>query len=267
MSASSNVVPFTGPATFAAPAWPDANDAPDLLAIVQAQTETVADNAVLIDRYQSILNTAQARPQQVVATGIGTASGNPMTTLTLTSVSGSIAIGATVVGSGIPAGTVVLQQTSGPAGGAGVYLTSQATTANAAPLAFIPPATPPAVATATGASTTSTSLTVTAVTGTILVGSTVSGLGVPAQTIILNQQSGTTGGAGVYTTSQITNVATQPVAFMPPPAPDEVLAWPPVTDAPTLTLVMADQTAIIRTQSALIQHYQQLLNDSQTPAA
>ena len=264
---SAQIIPLASPMPLAAPPWPDSNDVSDLNSIVDAQAETIADNAILIDRYQSILNAAQARPQQPVATGTGTASGNPMTTLTMTNVSGSIAIGATVVGPGIPVGTVILQQTSGPAGGAGVYLTNQATTATAAALAFIAPATPPAVATAIGASTGTTSLTTTAVTGTIVIGSTLSGQGVPAQTIILNQQSGTPGGAGVYTTSQITTVPTQPVAFVPPPPPDEVLPWPPVSDAPTLTLVMADQTAVIRTQSALIQHYQQLLNDSQTPAA
>lgn len=58
--------------------------------------------------------------------------------------------------------------------------------------------------TATGAAN---QLTVTAVTGLISVGDTISGTGVPAGTTILNQVSGTTGGAGVYTTSNNTTAA------------------------------------------------------------
>jgi hypothetical protein len=47
-------------------------------------------------------------------------------------------------------------------------------------------------------------LTTSAVTGLISVGDTIAGAGVPAGTTILNQVSGTTGGAGVYTTSVVT---------------------------------------------------------------
>lgn len=57
-------------------------------------------------------------------------------------------------------------------------------------------------ATASGAN-----LTVTSVTGYIVPGQGLAGTGVPAGTSILNQQSGTTGGAGVYTTSAVTTAS------------------------------------------------------------
>lgn len=58
--------------------------------------------------------------------------------------------------------------------------------------------------TATG---TGTSLVVTAVTGVITPGETISGTGVPVGTTIVAQVSGTTGGAGTYTTSVATTAA------------------------------------------------------------
>lgn len=58
--------------------------------------------------------------------------------------------------------------------------------------------------TATG---TGTSLVVTAVTGVITPGETISGTGVPVGTTIVGQVSGTTGGAGTYTTSVATTAA------------------------------------------------------------
>lgn len=66
-----------------------------------------------------------------LATFTGTASGNQ---LAITSVTGTIAPGALLTGSGVPAGTFIVGQISGTAGGAGVYQTSQATTATAAGL-------------------------------------------------------------------------------------------------------------------------------------
>ncbi len=72
----------------------------------------------------------------------------------------------------------------------------------------------PSGATATGsigatftATGTGTSLVVTAVTGLISVGDTISGTGVPVGTTILAQVSGTTGGAGTYTTSAATTAS------------------------------------------------------------
>lgn len=58
--------------------------------------------------------------------------------------------------------------------------------------------------TATG---TGTSLAVTAVTGLISIGDTIAGTGVPAGTTIVAQVSGTTGGAGTYTTSVATTAS------------------------------------------------------------
>lgn len=59
------------------------------------------------------------------ATGSGT-------NLTVTAVTGLISIGDTAIGTGIPASTTIVSQTSGTPGGAGVYVTSNATTAVAA---------------------------------------------------------------------------------------------------------------------------------------
>jgi hypothetical protein len=254
-----NVVPLNATVTpFAS--WPDANDATDLLAIVQAQAETIADQALLVSRYQQVLNAAQASTGPVVATGTGTATG---ATLVMTAVTGTIVVGAEVSGLGVPNGTTILNQVSGTAGGAGTYTTDQATTAAAAALAFTPPPAQVTTAVGTGAGN---QLSVTGVNGSIGIGNFVTGAGVPAATIILNQVSGTAGSNGTYTTSQITTAASAPLAFSSPPA-EETSPWPTPRDAPTLTAIMQDQTAVLRTQTALIQHYQQTLNDSQTPIA
>lgn len=61
------------------------------------------------------------------ATFTGTGSG---TNLTASAVTGTIGIGDVLSGTGIPGGTTVLSQTSGTAGGAGVYVTSVATTSS-----------------------------------------------------------------------------------------------------------------------------------------
>jgi hypothetical protein len=68
----------------------------------------------------------------VRASFTGTGSG---TSLTTTSVSGIILVGDAVnSGSGVPAGTTIVSQTSGTPGGAGIYVTSQATTSSTAAL-------------------------------------------------------------------------------------------------------------------------------------
>jgi len=66
-------------------------------------------------------------PQTVGASFTGSGSG---TNLTTTGVTGVIAVGDTVIGTGIAGGTTILSQTSGTPGGAGVYVTSGATTAS-----------------------------------------------------------------------------------------------------------------------------------------
>ena len=67
----------------------------------------------------------------VRASFTGTGSG---TNLTTTSVTGVIKAGDTVTGTGVPAGTTIVSQASGTAGGAGVYVTSAATTSSGASL-------------------------------------------------------------------------------------------------------------------------------------
>jgi hypothetical protein len=162
------------------PTWPVSNDAGDLIGIVEAQSETIAEQAALIDRYQGVLKAAQAATGGSPATAVGTGTG---TSLVTTGTNGVIKAGSVVAGTGVPAGTTIMSQTSGTTGGNGTYVTSQATTANNATLSFTPQ------------------------------------------------------------------------------------AWPVAQDAPTLTLLVQNQTAMIRTQTTLIQNYLDVLNTSQTPAA
>lgn len=54
--------------------------------------------------------------------------------LTTSSVTGIIKPGDAVTGTGVPAGTTIVRQTSGAVGGAGVYITSAATTSSGASL-------------------------------------------------------------------------------------------------------------------------------------
>ena len=56
------------------------------------------------------------------------------TALTTSSVTGIIKIGDTVSGSGVTSSTTIVSQTSGTTGGAGIYVTSQATTSSTASL-------------------------------------------------------------------------------------------------------------------------------------
>lgn len=68
------------------------------------------------------------------ATGTGTSTGT--TTLTVSGVSGTIQLGSTITGSGVPPGTTITQQQSGAFGKAGVYLTSAPTTLAGITLTF-----------------------------------------------------------------------------------------------------------------------------------
>lgn len=172
------ITPFT---STPAGVWPIPGDAPDLRTIVQDQARTIADKEVLLHAYQAVLNAAQANAP---ATGTGNA---------------------------------------------------------------------------TGTST----LTMTAVTGTILLGATVAGTGVPAGTTITAQQSGTVGGAGVYTTSAILTLTNVALTFSPGGG---AMPWPSLVDAVDLNSIMLSQTAVLRSQTALVQQYQDLLNTSSTPA-
>ena len=125
-------------------------------------------------------------------------------------------------------------------------------------------AVPPA--TATGTSTGTTSLTLTTIAnGSILIGAVVAGTGVPVGTAITAQQSGTAGQAGVYTTSAPTTLTSVALTFTPSGV---AMTWPApaVVDAATLTLIQQSQSAMLKTQTTLIQQYQDLLNISETPA-
>jgi hypothetical protein len=118
------------------------------------------------------------------ATGTGTS-------FVVTSVTGIISPGDTVTGTGVPAGTTIV---SGPAGGgAGTYVTSQATTASSA-----------------SCTCASTVLDVTVDTDhTIAVGQTVAG-GVTGSPVITAQLTGTSGQTGTYRISGAQqNVASQ----------------------------------------------------------
>ena len=79
-------------------------------------------------------------PAPQTATGTGTGSGS---NLTMATVTGGINTGDTITGTGIPANTFIVRQTSGMTGEAGVYVTNQTTTAASASLTFHAKAPPP----------------------------------------------------------------------------------------------------------------------------
>lgn len=113
------------------------------------------------------------------ATATGSGSG---TNLTLTAVTGLVSVGDKVVGTGVPANTTIVSQTSGSTGGAGVYVTSNATTSSSASLTI-----------------SSTVLNVTAVaSGTLAIGQVVDGFGVNVPTSITAFIAGANGGIGTY---------------------------------------------------------------------
>jgi hypothetical protein len=74
-------------------------------------------------------------------------------------------------------------------------------------------------ATGTGNSTGTNNLTVTAASGTIAIGSAVTGTGVPANTTVAGQISGTPGGNGVYRTNNVTTLSAVALTFTPAAAP------------------------------------------------
>lgn len=111
-------------------------------------------------------------------------------TVVVSSTTGLISIGDTVSGgAGFPVGATVATQVSGTTGGAGTYTLSAAGTAYAA--------------SASGVTTFGDKLRITAVaSGTLTVGAPVTGTGVPSNSVIDAQVSGTTGNIGVYTISE-----------------------------------------------------------------
>lgn len=154
----------------------------------------VNSGASAFSRYDQVYATyadgsiAQSAATNATATGsIGatfTASG-VANDLTVTSVTGLISIGDSISGVGVPAGTTIVSQTSGTTGGAGVYVTSEPTTVDAATV------------TAFG-----DKLSITAVASGLLdLGENVTGVGVPSGVVLVSQVSGAIGGIGVYTIS------------------------------------------------------------------
>lgn len=92
----------------------------------------VANGTIIVSQTSGTPNGAGVyevnQPQTVGgATFTGSGSG---TDLTASAVTGTIAVGDTVIGTGIGAGVTILSQTSGTPGGAGVYVTSASTTAS-----------------------------------------------------------------------------------------------------------------------------------------
>jgi hypothetical protein len=188
--------------------------------------------------------TSQIRAQSVTLAGATVTATlvNTNTTITVTAVtSGAIAIGAKITGTGIPANTYIVSQTDSTEtdlrrGRKGHYVLSVAATSSSSQTLTAvstgqlgpPSATvylsgstghgrrpmfvgktdangvliPTVSFTGTGSGTNLTASSVGA--GTIFPGATITGTGVPAGTIILSQTSGTTGGAGVYVTNNIT---------------------------------------------------------------
>lgn len=126
-----------------------------------------------------------------------------------------------------------------------------------------PPATTSIVS--TGVNTTSFT-TSNPVTGTIVNGAVMTdpvNNSLPPGLTVLAQVSGTPGGAGEYIASAPLNIAIPlNVNITPPSQPS---GWPTPTDAPTLSAIQQDQSGVLRLQTALIQAYQDVLNDSQTP--
>lgn len=250
------------PTTMSTLTWPISGDVPDLLVVVEDQAQTIRDQEILLHAYQSNLNAAQ----QVtgVASGTGTGSG---TNLTVSSVIGTISTPELVIGPStgpgalIPFGTMVTGQTSGPTGGAGVYVTSQATTASGTPVTFQPGA-----AATAAVATSVTGIVLSGNVGTIVNGAVVKDQAgaVLAGTTVLGQISGTTGGAGTYLISHPVTFGAPTLLTFASPAGAFGQSWPIPQDAPTLNLIAQTQTAVMRTQSALLQHYQDLLNQSQT---
>jgi hypothetical protein len=122
---------------------------------------------------------------------------------------------------------------------------------------------------ATGTGTTSpspgTTVGISGVVGTIIPGAVITGSGVPTSPAltVVAQVSGTTGGNGTYTVSASVTLNAVLLTFTPGGGNSK---WPVSTNEDDLMLITQDQTAIIRTQTALLQQYQDLLNVSNTAA-
>jgi hypothetical protein len=122
------------------------------------------------------------------------------TTLVVRSGSGPSQVGEALAHAGIAAGTTITACPAPGCGSIGTYSIS-----NPQRLA---------VATFTGTAS-GVYLSAASVAGTITIGDEISGSGIPADTVITGQASGTPGGAGIYITNVPTTAAANPVTSIP----------------------------------------------------
>lgn len=157
-------------------------------------------------------------PVEFSATAVQTASSANVTISAVTK--GALVPGVALQGTGIGTAPLVVSQTSGTPGGAGVYVLNETTgfasatvTVNAVDTLYKWASQTVAGASFTGVIDANGVLTASSVTGTIGVPSgdvdaqNVSGVGVPANLFVVSQLSGTTGGAGTYQTNSLVAVA------------------------------------------------------------
>ena len=89
-------------------------------------------NNLIVGNCNRMSETVPGAAQNFAAAAAFTATGSG-TNLTVSSVSGVLTVGSIIGGYGIPLGTTIVSQSSGTTGGAGVYVTSVATTAAGTP--------------------------------------------------------------------------------------------------------------------------------------
>lgn len=177
LAEASNVIPAGFPVTL--------HSEGDFFATIMGSTASTFNAAVYASFTDGSISIGSAPAGQSATGSIGatfTATG-ASANLTVSAVTGLISIGDTISGTGVPAGTTILSQTSGTTGGAGVYVTSNNTTASAGTVTSF-----------------GVVLDVTAVSSGLLnPGDAISGTGVPANATIASQVSGAIGGVGIYT--------------------------------------------------------------------
>ena len=126
-----------------------------------------------------------------------------------------------ITGTGVPGSTYIVSQTSGPIGGAGVYVTNNATTSSGATI-----------------TSTSTTMDVTAMTsGAIAVGQSDSGIGIASGTkLIALISGGGAGGVGTYTISPAQNAPSTMVTALGSTVTLQTSNSAPITLNPSLAL-------------------------------
>lgn len=158
--------------------------------------------AQLITTALGTIGPTQAAASAAVFGADFTASGSG-TNLTTSAVTGVIhpgsAASAAITGTGIPSNTYIVSQTSGTTGGAGVYVTNNATTASTA-----------SVQSASNVLDVNTFTS-----GAIAIGQEVTGAGVTAGTYVTALGTGV-GGTGSYITTQTQNLGSEAITFVMP---------------------------------------------------